>query len=100
MRIKGKRIRTPDLEVRFLASLVRSARVGIIVPRHSHTAVDRNRVKRRLREIVRVDILPSLEGLSVDVVVRAFPAAYQASFSRLREQCTHVREQLLAKARS
>jgi ribonuclease P protein component len=59
--------------------------VGVIVPRYSHSAVDRNRVKRRLREIVRLDVLPELPN--VDVVVRALPSAYVAGAAELREQC-------------
>ena len=59
--------------------------MGIIVPRYSHTAVDRNRVKRRLREIVRLDMLPALP--SVDLVVRALPSAYTATLAELRGQC-------------
>jgi ribonuclease P protein component len=55
------------------------------VPKYSHSAVDRNRVKRRLREIVRLDVLPALPN--VDVVVRALPSAYAAGVAELREQC-------------
>jgi ribonuclease P protein component len=55
------------------------------VPRHSHSAVDRNRLKRRLREIVRLDMLPVLSN--VDMVVRALPSAYTAEVAELREQC-------------
>jgi ribonuclease P protein component len=55
------------------------------VPKYSHSAVDRNRVKRRLREIVRLHVLPTLPN--VDVVVRALPSAYEADGSSLREQC-------------
>ena len=40
--------------------LSRLPRVGIVVPRHQHSAVDRNRLKRRLRELVRLELLPAL----------------------------------------
>ena len=56
-------------------------RVGIIVPRFKHSAVARNQVKRRLRELVRLQILPT--GMLVDVVVRIRPEAYVASFDEL-----------------
>ena len=55
------------------------------MPKYSHNSVDRNRVKRRLREIVRLDVLPALPN--VDVVVRALPSAYDAGVAELREQC-------------
>jgi ribonuclease P protein component len=58
--------------------------VGIIVPRHGHTAVERNRLKRRLREIVRQDLLPAEQG--VDLIVRTAPAAYSLPFADLRTE--------------
>lgn len=88
MRLQGKRVRTAHLEVRYIASLLRHARAGIIVPKYSHSAVDRNRVKRRLREIVRLEVLPALPN--VDVVVRALPSAYTADIAELREQCVRA----------
>ena len=84
MRREGKRIRTEHLEVRALASLLPHPRVGFIVPRYKHSAVDRNRLKRRLREIARRSLLPSLPA--VDVVVRALPHAYDAPFDALQGQ--------------
>ena len=100
MRLKGKRVRTAHLEVRYIASLLRSAsgvsrvpphpRAGVIVPKYSHNSVERNLVKRRLREIVRQDMLPLLPP--VDVVVRALPSAYRASFADLRFQCRRAFE--------
>jgi ribonuclease P protein component len=58
------------------------------VPKYSHSAADRNRVKRRLREIVRLEVLPALPN--VDVVVRALPSAYTAAVAELREQCVRA----------
>jgi ribonuclease P protein component len=58
------------------------------VPKYSHSAVDRNRVKRRLREIVRLHVLTTLPN--VDVVVRALPSAYKADGAALREQCVRA----------
>lgn len=69
------------------------ARAGIVVPRYSYGAVNRNRVKRRLREIVRVHVLPTMWG--VDLTVRALPSAYRASFAELREQCLRIRDRFL-----
>jgi ribonuclease P protein component len=69
------------LDVRAIASPLGHPRVGIVVPRYSGSAVDRNRLKRRLRELVRTRLLPSAS--SVDVVIRARPDAYVASFDAL-----------------
>lgn len=60
------------------------ARIGLIVPRHKHTAVDRNRLKRRLRELARTRLLPTLPP--GHVVIRARPEAYAATFEALARQ--------------
>jgi ribonuclease P protein component len=56
-------------------------RIGLIVPRFKQSAVARNRLKRRLRELSRQQLLPT--GLSADVVVRIRPDAYSATFDAL-----------------
>lgn len=63
-------------------------RVGFVVPRYKHSAVDRNRLKRRLRELVRVLVLPDLPPL--DVVVRVFPVAYTRTFDALEAELRHA----------
>lgn len=61
------------------------------MPKHRHAIVARNRLKRRLREIVRTELLPRLDtgGVAVDVLVRARAAAYRARFADLREELVH-----------
>jgi ribonuclease P protein component len=59
------------------------AEVGFVVSKAIGNAVTRNRVKRRLREIVR-ERLGELPGASV-LVVRALPAAAGASYQRLAD---------------
>jgi ribonuclease P protein component len=54
---------------------------AIIVPRYQFTAVARNRVRRRLREILRRGVLATFPP--VDIVVRAKRVSYQASFAAL-----------------
>ena len=84
MRREGKRFRTTHLEVRYVASLLRRPRIGIIVPRHKQSAVARNLVKRRLRELGRTVLLPALSArASLDVVLRAAPEAYRADHAAL-----------------
>jgi ribonuclease P protein component len=74
-------MQTERLEARASASLLLYPRVGIVVPKHRRKIVDRNRVKRRLREIVRTGLLPELNG--VDLLIRAKPEAYSSSFEQL-----------------
>lgn len=60
--------------------------MGIVVPRFGETAVARNRLRRRLREILRRGLIASLPP--VDVVVRAGRPAYAAPFAVLRAELT------------
>lgn len=64
-------------------------RVGIIVPRHRQTAVRRNQLKRRLRELVRRELLPALPTGAV--LIRARAEAYEATFAQLARQIARVR---------
>jgi ribonuclease P protein component len=48
--------------------------------------VERNRLKRRLRELVRCEILPLLPELRADLVIRTGPRAYAAEFDVLRTE--------------
>ena len=78
---EGKRVRTEHLDLRAAASPLHHPRVGFIVPKHKQTSVARNRLKRRLREIVRRRLLPTLPP--IDLVVRARPEAYGATYDAL-----------------
>lgn len=59
----------------------------MIVPKYGHTGVERNLLKRRLREIGRKHVLPKCDavGVSVDLLVRARAEAYGAGYRALRE---------------
>ena len=63
-------------------------RVGLIVPRFRQSAVARNRVKRRLRELSRTRILPA--DVAADVVIRIRPDAYRAPFASLAADVDRV----------
>ncbi len=85
---EGRRIRTIYIDVRVAASLFvhpisgwQGTRVGLVVPRFKHSAVARNQVKRRLRELARLELLPA--GLVVDVVLKIRPEAYGATYINL-----------------
>lgn len=93
---RGKRKRTRHLDVFVSSSPVAYSRLGLVVPKHKRTAVLRNRLKRRLREAGRRELLPRLgeAAIAVDVMVRARPEAYEASFEALRQELAHVAEEL------
>jgi len=73
-------------------SLSGHARTGIIVPLYQSNAVARNRLRRRLREILRREVLQHLPP--IDLVIRAKRSAYAASFADLRAELTGVMETL------
>jgi ribonuclease P protein component len=67
-------------------------RVGLIVPKFKQTGVARNQLKRRLRELARLRMLPT--GLMADVIIRARPEAYGASFEALAADVQRALTQL------
>jgi ribonuclease P protein component len=85
---KGKRSRTAHLDVFDSTSSFAFPRFGVVVPKHKRTAVERNLLKRRLREVLRKEVLPRLRNHSVpaDVLVRARREAYTATFSQLQDE--------------
>lgn len=58
--------------------------MGLIVPKYQSTAVARNLLRRRLREIWRRDLQATQPGW--DLLIRARREAYQASYQVLRSE--------------
>ena len=83
---RGKRSRTAHLDVFDSPSPVARSRVGVVVPRYGHHIVERNLLKRRLREILRKQVLPGLRsrGDGHDVLVRSRREAYAAGYNELQ----------------
>ena len=69
-------------------------RMGLIVPRFQSSAVARNRLRRRLREIWRRDVRSAQPAW--DLVIRARREAYAAPFDALRAQIIGWRDATLA----
>lgn len=84
------------MDVFFATSPASRSRLGLIVPKHGHRIVDRNKLKRRLREIGRRQILPELDasGVGRDVLIRARRAAYGADFDGLLREVKEAVEGL------
>ncbi len=66
-------------------------RVGVTVSKQLKTAVERNRARRRLREVVRQSLLEPdsavlRRGIRYDVVLIARPAALTLRFADLKEE--------------
>ena len=83
---EGRRWRTTHLELAWRPNQAGHPRVAFVVPRFQFTAVARNRLRRRLREVLRREALATLPP--VDLVVRTKRVAYAATTSVLRAELT------------
>ncbi len=90
------------MDVFDFASPVAHPRVGIIVPKHRRNSVERNKLKRRLREVLRLEVLPRLASheAAVDILVRARREAYNATYDQLHDELTDFVEKKWSRARS
>jgi ribonuclease P protein component len=79
---------TAHFEVRASDSLFSHGRIGVIVPKFGRTIVERNRLRRQLREIARTVVLPGLGQR--DVLIKALSSAYGSEFIALREELAHI----------
>ena len=82
------------------SSPVAHSRLGLVVPKHKRTAVLRNRLKRRLREAGRRELLPRLmqAEVALDVMIRTRPEAYDVNYETLRLEVARVAEELCSSA--
>jgi len=75
------------------------SRVGVTVSRQFKSAVDRNRARRRLRELARLALLPadsgsSRLGIRYDVVLIARHAALTLRFADLKAEAEQAAQRL------
>lgn len=62
--------------------------MGFVVPKFNHTAVQRNQLKRRLRELTRLRLLRVIPAL--DLVIRTRKEAYDVPFADLAKEIDEV----------
>ncbi len=80
------------LDLRRLEAQGNHARVAVVVAKFGYSAVARNKLKRRLRELVRIRMLPVLAPM--DLLVRARRDAYNATFEALLDDVSDVARRL------
>ena len=82
----GRRVSQPDFFVIYLRDeTLAGVRVGFTVGRVLGGAVERNRLRRRLREAVRLS-LPSAALAGIDMVIQPRKSALAADFAGLQRQ--------------
>jgi len=69
-----------------------------VVPKYDRSAVERNRLKRRLRELARLRLLREMPA--VDVVIRARRETYGVAFADLARDVDTMGARLRALPRS
>jgi ribonuclease P protein component len=84
VQMSGRRFSLPHLTMPYLPSSEQVARFGITVSRRVGNAVVRNRVKRRLREVVRHQ-WQSMEG-AWEIVIIARPSAARVGLQILERE--------------
>ena len=90
-----ERVSSATLDLYFTSSTAnRNPRFTVVVPKHKHSIVERNRLKRRLREILRNRWLPDecRRERPRDLLVRAKSSAYERKFEELEADLTGTLE--------
>lgn len=92
----GRRIFSAHMTVFFLRRDSGPARVGFTVPRALGAAVERNRIRRRMREAARLSL--GAAGGAMDVVIHPKKSALAADFAELREEMARAFERIKSSA--
>jgi len=92
----GRRLFSAHMTVFFLGSDQGPARVGFTITRALGKAVERNRLRRRLREAARLNL--GKVGNAVDVVIHPKKSALAADFAELREEIARAFEKIRSSA--
>ena len=89
--LRGKRARGPALELYWRPAAEPRSRATCITPKHGRTGVERNRLRRRLKELMRAILLS--RGEERDWLVRARPPAYELGYAGLSSALAALVEQ-------
>ena len=81
---EGRRKRLAHLDVLWADNQAGHPRMGLIVPKFQSSVVARNRLRRRLKELWRRELMGAMPAW--DIVIRARKEAYAAGFGPLRDE--------------
>ena len=82
----GRRKRLEHLDLLWTDNTAGHPRLGLIVPKFQSSAVARNRLRRRLKEVWRRELQQALPDL--DLLIRTRREAYRATFAELQAELT------------
>ncbi|MDD4358411.1 MAG: ribonuclease P protein component [Candidatus Pacebacteria bacterium] len=84
---KGRGIRSDSLFLKILENDKEKTRIGIVISKKvSKKAVERNKIKRRIREIVRK--MDFCKGF--DIIVVAYPNAKEKDFEGIKQEIIYL----------
>jgi ribonuclease P protein component len=98
--VRGKRVFSGRALVAFaVPTEAEESRVGVTVSRAIKSSVDRNRARRRLREVSRTQLFAgdspvTRRGIRYEVVLIARPAALEVSYADLKAEASLVAQRL------
>lgn len=90
--LAGRRERGPALELFHAPAAGPDSRASCITPKFGHNSVERNRLRRRLKELIREILLDRGDGR--DWLVRSRPTAYDRSYRELRDEILDLVDRL------
>lgn len=90
--LSGERSRGRVLDLHWRPAAGLLPRATCITPKLGHTSVERNRLRRRLRELLRKVLLSRPDSL--DYLVRARGGAYDLGFAELEAELTGLAERI------
>ncbi|MFN2384589.1 MAG: ribonuclease P protein component [Gemmatimonadota bacterium] len=84
--LTGQRARADTLELYWRPAAGLLPRATCITPKHGHTGVERNQLRRRLKELMRQILFVRPDAL--DYLVRSRPPAYDRTYAQLADELT------------
>ena len=94
--LRASRARGPALELYRLPAAAGHARATCITPKHGRSGVERNRLRRRIKELMRALLLS--RGEQHDWLVRTRPPAYDLSYGELASALEALVDELAAES--
>ncbi len=81
----GRYSHAPDFGIKFLQNQKGSTRMTVVVStKISKKAVARNKIKRRIREIIKKEIMPHIKN-GYDVIVMTKKSVLESDFSKMKK---------------